>query len=83
MPPALYRRDVGRVHEAWFSDMEAVKAGVGLIDETLPVGGADEKAKVGASLGWGTLPICIELPLRVAHVVVTCGISPARSAQGV
>ena len=41
------------MHEAWFSDMDAVKAGVGLMDETVPVAGADDKAKVGE--GWRTM----------------------------
>ena len=40
-------RDVNRVHDAWFSDMEAVRASVGIQEDSLPGGSAPRPKEVG------------------------------------
>jgi hypothetical protein len=49
-PLCLTPRDVNRVNEEWFSDVEAVRKAVGILEEPAPEG-PGESSKVGAS-GW-------------------------------
>ncbi|KIY99470.1 putative E3 ubiquitin-protein ligase ARI7 [Monoraphidium neglectum] len=45
-----FKWDVNRVNEEWFSDVEAVRKAVGILEEPAPEG-PGESSKVGAS-GW-------------------------------
>lgn len=78
-------RDANRVNEEWFTDMEKVRAAVGMVDEAPEPPGTTDKVSVVAAeripmnVLWNTLQVTDQLsPVQVAHPGVEYNVASTR-----